>query len=157
MYNRVRSIGIAYEQLYSSESVSEITVSRYIRNLVDILSETYRTDKRVVTTSVNANDVSVDIDTAVLCGMIINELVSNSLKHAFSGRREGKIFVNIRSLENKVVLIIGDNGIGMLAEIDPDLVKSLGLKIVKILVKQLDATIVLDRKSGTVFTIEFPR
>ncbi len=155
IYNRIRSIGIAYDLLDNSKNFSCVELSVYIKNLVNSLSETHLRNGDAVRVSVDVEDITIDIDKAILCGMIINELVSNAFKYAFPRPREGQISVQIHTFGNKYVLTVADNGTGIPEKYDFDVTESLGLKIVRILAKQLDATVAVDRKAGTLFTIQF--
>ncbi len=105
---------------------------------------------------VNVEGVSLGIDQAIPCGLIINELVSNSLKHAF-GDRGGELRIDLRQREQAIALVISDDGVGLPAEVDVKDSTSLGLKLVNILVGQLKGTMRVDTESGTQFTIEFQR
>jgi two-component system, sensor histidine kinase PdtaS len=99
-------------------------------------------------------DLSLNIDTAVPCGLIISELVSNSLKYAFPTEKDGEILVSLKVVDNKYQLIIRDNGIGM-PELDFSKLKSLGLLLVMNLTDQLDGEITINRNHGTEFIINF--
>jgi len=99
-------------------------------------------------------DVHLDINRAIPCGLIVNELVSNSLKHAFPGGREGEIFIKFYlNKQGKIILVVRDNGVGFPEDIDFRRTKSFGMQVVNDLVEQLGATIELDRKYGTTFKI----
>ena len=100
-------------------------------------------------------DVTLDIDTAIPCGLILNELVSNALKHAFPDGRRGELKVSLGLAEGRCQLVVCDNGIGLPAGLDLEQTDSLGLRLVLALVEQLEATIELSQDAGAVFTITF--
>ncbi|HEY9668201.1 MAG TPA: sensor histidine kinase, partial [Coleofasciculaceae cyanobacterium] len=110
------------------------------------------------TLNIEVDDIFLEIDTAIPCGLIINELVSNSLKYAFPNNRKGEIQVKFHANSHQTMtLIVSDNGIGIPAEFDLEDTQSLGLTLVQGLVDQLDGTIHLDRSRGTEFRMTFPR
>ncbi len=155
--NRIRSMALIHETLFQSENLAHIDIQEYITNLVYELIQTYRASDRIAVTT-TVKDVSLDIDTAVSCGLIINELVSNALKHAFPDGREGEVKIVLRSCNNNVELIVSDNGVGIPGDMDVRTTESLGLDLVMTLAeKQLNGEITLDTSEGTTFCITFER
>jgi len=113
-------------------------------------------DPERTTLEIDAEDVELGIDDAIPCGLIVNELVSNSLKYAFPHSQCGKITVRFENGDNEsIVLTVADSGIGLPADLDISATETLGLQLVTILTKQLRGTIELDRERGTKFTIKF--
>jgi PAS domain S-box-containing protein len=155
---RIRSMSLIHEQLYKSKDLARIDFSRYIRELTDNLKRSYGMTSSLVEFNIDVGRVSLGIDMAIPCGLIINELVSNSLKHAFPGGREGEISISLQgratSLPN-FVLTVSDNGIGFPKDLDFRNTESLGLQLVTVLVNQIGGTIELNRDSGTEFKITF--
>lgn len=155
--NRIKSIALIHEKLYQSEDLARIQFTEYIPNLVIHLFSSYKINASAVALKVQVDDIALEIDIAIPCGLIINELVSNALKYAFPADRSGEIRVEFRADPNRMItLTVSDNGIGMPEQFDPIETKSLGLKLVWGLVEQLEGTIALDRHQGTRFTIIFP-
>jgi PAS domain S-box-containing protein len=155
--NRIRSMALIHETLFQSENLAHIDIDEYITNLVYELIQTYRAEDRIAVTA-DVGDVSLDIDAAVSCGLIINELVSNALKHAFPDGREGKIKIVLRSRNGVVELTVSDNGVGIPGDMDVRTTESLGLDLVMTLAeKQLNGEITLDTREGTTFCITFER
>jgi two-component sensor histidine kinase len=153
--NRVKSMALVHETLYQSGDLSRLNFAAYIRNLVALVFRSYRGKSGRITSTVNVSDVSLSIEAAVPCGLIINELVTNALKYAFPGRT-GEIRVEMQEEhEAHVVLIVSDNGVGFPKDLDFRETGSLGLKLVNSLVDQLDGTIGLQNDNGTTFTIIF--
>jgi two-component sensor histidine kinase len=123
---------------------------------VSELQRFYRTDDSSVRVTVDIDDIPLGITEAIPCGLIINELVSNVLKHAFPKGEGGEIMIQLlRKRANHIVLTVSDNGIGFPEHVDFRNSSSLGLTLVNSLVQQLDGSIELDRRGGTTFTITF--
>jgi PAS domain S-box-containing protein len=153
--NRVRSMAVIHEKLYQSKDLALIDFGDYLLNITSWLFRSYHMTERVTCTVV-AQDVSLDIDTAIPCGLIINELVSNALKYAFPDGREGKVNVVFSRCDEGVLsLTVSDDGIGMAPDITLDSSKTLGLRLVGILIRQLGGSVQMDGTNGTTFRIEF--
>lgn len=152
--NRVQVMALVHEQLYRSDNLADINFSEYIQTLVGNLFRSY--DARGVTFSINIENIALAIDIAIPCGLLVNELVSNSLKYAFPEGRTGCICISMTaSDENEYILKIGDNGVGIPADVDWTKTKSLGLQLVRKLTKQLEGEISLARSQGTEFRLTF--
>ena len=153
--DRIRSMALIHEKLYKSESLADIDSREYVTDLTRELMRLYGT-KSDISLKIEVEDVFLDIDTAIPCGLIINELVSNCLKHAFPGGKSGEITVRLRSLDGKTELLVSDNGVGIPEDMNPFEAESLGLRLVTILAEdQLEGDIGLDRSKGTSFYITF--
>lgn len=154
--NRVKSMALIHEKLYRSKDFMNIDFSEYIKNLTSYLSESYKINAEKINIGVHVENVSLSIDKAIPCGLIINELVSNSLKYAFSDERKGHIEINMDSINhNKVRLAVADNGIGLPKNVKLQNAKTLGLRLVGMLTEQLNGTIDLLRDEGTEYKITF--
>ncbi len=164
--DRVKSMALVHEQLYQSEDLARIDFAEYVRNLAADLFRSYRVSSSAITLMVDVDDISLDINTAIPCGLIINELVSNALKHAFPAgeargersKSKGEIRIELCSDEGgRLTLIVGDNGVGLPKDLDFQNTESLGLQLVNMLTYQLEGSIELDRSGGTAFKITFAR
>ena len=145
-----------HEQLYHSSNFTSIEFSEYVNNLVTYLLHSHALNPRLIKLNINVDDVSLDLNTSIPCGLIINELVTNSLKHAFKNGENGKICISLHSIDdNKYVLIVQDNGIGFPEDFDLKNTESLGLQIVNSLVMQLDGTMKVVSDNGVRFEIIF--
>jgi PAS domain S-box-containing protein len=153
--NRVKSMAMIHEKLYLSKDFTHIKFEEYVQRLVSDLFYSYQTTLKNVKFRVEVVDVDLNMETAVPCGLIISELTSNSLKHAFPQEKEGYVNVSLTEDQGKYEMIISDNGIGIPPDLDFDHPKTLGLQLVNNLIKQLDGEIKLDRNHGTKFTITF--
>ncbi len=155
--NRVRSMALVHEHLYQSQDLSRIDLAEYIHNLASNLFQAYQVNARGVKLNLKLAPAFLNIDTAVPCGLIINELVSNSLKYAFKDRNVGEVSIEFnRDSNNLFWLKVGDNGGGFPPDLDYKNSGSLGLRLVCSLVRQLQGNIELMPSSGTVFKISFP-
>ena len=154
--DRIRSMSLIHEKLYQSRDLARIDFDEYTRSLVDSLFHSYRIDTKKITPIIDVEGVSLGVDIAIPCGLIINELVSNSLKHAFpDGKGEVRIALHPTS-ENEIELAVIDNGVGIPGDIDFGTTKTLGLSLVSILAEdQLNGKIRIDRVKGTAFYITF--
>jgi two-component sensor histidine kinase len=148
-------MSLIHEQLYKSKDLAKINFDEYIRNLTVNLSNSYGVDSDGVSFKINAKDVFLSIDKAIPCSLIINELVSNSLKHGFPRGKKGEILIDFPLDNDKLTLIVGDNGVGFPEDLDFRNTESLGLRLVNMLTQQLEGTIELDRRDGTIFKITF--
>ena len=154
--NRVRSMALIHEKLYQSQDLARIDFGEYIGNLSDYLFQSYGVNRETIALKINAKGVLLNIDTAIPCGLIINELVSNSLKHAFNAGVKGEICIDLASNpDHGLVLKVGDNGIGLPEGLDFRNTQSLGLQLVTTLVEQLEGTIDLDGYDGATFRVTF--
>ncbi|NQT26773.1 HAMP domain-containing protein [candidate division KSB1 bacterium] len=165
-HDRVHSMALIHEQLYSSKDFSKINFNEYIRNLTNHLFHIYHQQIQNVDIDIQIKDVHIELNTAIPCGLLINELLSNSLKYAFPDLKKGriKIQLNEESMPPESTqeincryhtLIISDNGIGIPEKVNPETSDSLGLRLVQALTKQLHGQITINRKHGTTYTIKF--
>lgn len=156
-WNRIRIMSMVYEKMYQSENLAKIDFENYTESLVSDLFTTYEIKPTTIELKQNITNVFLDISTAIPCGLIINELVSNSLKYGIPRGEKGKITIDFTTEENEYKLAIGDNGTGFPKYLDFRKVESLGLQLVRLLCKKLKGTIDLDRDSGTLFKIVFKK
>ena len=155
--NRVHSMAMVHEQLHRSRDLSKINFGDYVRTLVAGLFSSYGMTSSTVTPRILIGDAAFPIDTAIPCGLIIQELVSNSLKHAFPGGRQGEIRIALRRVrEEQWQLTVADDGAGLPVEEQKRESSSLGLRLVGILANQLEAAVECVSSRGTEFRITFP-
>jgi PAS domain S-box-containing protein len=153
--HRIKSMALIHEKLYQTRNFSRIDFKEYLNSLISMLSSSYihRGDNISLVTDIQ--DLSLDIDTAITCGLITNELVTNCLKHAFPENRGGVISINLFSEEGKRVLTVRDDGIGLPDKFDLTRTNTLGLKMVTMLTKQLEGTLHVAVNNGTEIRIFF--
>jgi len=154
--NRVRSMSLVHEKLYQSKNLAQINFSSYIKDLVSTLFRSYSININKIKLKFNLQKAVLDVDTAITCGLIINELVSNALKYAFPEDSSGEIQIDFKSInEGKFELLVSDNGIGLPNHFNITNESSLGMRLVKTLVEQVRGKMEFEKKDGTVFKIWF--
>ncbi|MFL0685378.1 MAG: histidine kinase dimerization/phosphoacceptor domain -containing protein [Algoriphagus aquaeductus] len=153
--SRVKTMALIHEKLYQYENLSKINMQEYIQQLSNFLTQTYRSDKDIQIT-INAAEINLDMDMAIPLGLITNELLSNSLKYAFEDRHEGEIIINFsQKVPGSYSLLIKDTGKGLGQNLDIDNTKSLGLKLVKTLTRQINGQLKIIPQPGASFEIYF--
>ncbi len=154
--NRIRSIAVLHEKLYRSKDLGKIGFADYVISLVKDLFHSYGTDTNLINLNVNIENIYLNIETAIPCGIIINELVTNSLKHAFPPGKEGNITIEtFKDKSGKITLIVRDDGIGIPESVDINNIESLGLQLVQYLTNRIKGEIFLNREKGTEIKIIF--
>jgi PAS domain S-box-containing protein len=154
--NRVYSMALVHESLYQSENLSEIDFPAYIGQLASYLVRSYGVDPRRIQISNTIDDLRLTMDNAIPCGLIINELVSNSLKYAFPGDRTGRVDIRMQQDEShQIRLQVSDDGVGLPEGIGFSSTKSLGLRLVRTLADQLGASIEMERGGGARIILTF--
>jgi PAS domain S-box-containing protein len=152
--NRIKSMALIHEKLYQSKELSQVDFPGYIRSLLDSLLLTYTADSRFVTPQLDLSPLFLDISTAIPLALIINELVSNSLEHAFPDGRKGIISIGLKpNGDDDYTLSVADDGVGIRGSLENT--KTLGLQLVNMLTRQIGASIEVLRKKGTEFRITF--
>jgi PAS domain S-box-containing protein len=154
--NRVRSMAIIHEKLYQSKDLARLDFAGYIDDLTTYLFRAYSINPDQIRLEVDVQDVSLTVNSAITCGLIINELVSNSIKYAFPDGRNGLMYLRMSAEEGRVVLYVGDDGVGLPPAVDFRNTRTLGLQLVNSLVEQMGGSIELNRSSGTEFKIILP-
>jgi two-component sensor histidine kinase len=153
---RLQSIALIHEKLYRSEQLASIDFGDYLRDLTANLTSAIGVQAPHVQVRVEAEEIFLDIDRAIPCALLVNELVSNSIKHAFLGGRHGEIRIAITRADSDLEVEVSDTGIGFPADLDFQNVTTLGLQLVMSLTKQLRGTVELVRGEGTIFRIHVP-
>ena len=153
--NRVKSMALIHEGLYKTKDLAKIDYNEYVQTLISRLIISYVADPDSISLNVSIDNIFLGVDVGIPCGLIINELFTNSVKYAFPEGKKGEICISFHSDKNKYTLVYSDNGIGLPEDFDFRNTKTLGLELVNILTQQLGGTIKLDRAKGTVFKIVF--
>lgn len=154
--NRIKSMALIHQTLYESKDFARVDFGLFLDSLVPTLVASYSADPSKIDLSVNAVDVSIPIGAAIPCGLIVNELISNALKHAFPEGRAGKIDVSMTNeASHTVVLSVSDDGVGVSEGFDPARPATLGLQLVWLLADQLGAEITLNRSNPTRVQLRF--
>jgi PAS domain S-box-containing protein len=155
--NRIASIALVHEKIYRSEDFANIDFTQYIRDLTLYLFESYNINESRIKLTIQVDPVNLDLETAIPCGLIVNELVSNSLKYAFPGDREGEVQVIFRQANHlfdethplTFTLIIRDNGIGLPSDFKLKDSKTLGITLIQGLVQQIQGSFEIKSQQGT--------
>ena len=154
--DRVRSMALVHERLYQSESLARVDFAEYARSLLSYLWRAHTGSQAGIRLKLNLQPVSLSVETAVPCGLILNELAANAIKHAFRGRSDGEVTVTLHaSPEGRVRLCVSDNGVGLPSGLDWRQSPSMGLGLVRMLAGQLNGTLEAGLGGGTHFEIAF--
>jgi two-component sensor histidine kinase len=154
--DRVHSIALVHETLYQSGDLAQIEFSEYLSSLVAHLTNSWGSEASGVRISVEASGVRLPVDVAIPCGLIVNELVTNSFKHAFPHTARGTVAVRVSAAqERRIRLVVSDDGVGLPEKVDVAKSGSLGLELVAALARQLRASVQVTRQSGTTFELRF--
>lgn len=155
--NRIKTLALVHEKLYKSQDVEYVDLKEYITSIVYLLSYSYDKEYIEVNYNLNNNDFEkFDIEKAIPCGLIINEILSNAYKYAFPKKIVGEINIELKIKNRKCIMVIVDNGIGMPKKIDVNNSNTLGLELIHALVEQLEGSITITSQKGTKFHLEFP-
>ena len=152
---RVRSMSIAHEKLYGSTNLSSIEIADYIKTLQNHMLQMYRDYETEIEFKNDLDNIYLDIETTVPLGLILSELITNSLKHAFRGRKKGGISIKFKYIDNKYVLEVSDDGVGMSKSDKKDSSGSIGLMVVEMLTRQLNGVLEMNGSDGTSFKLTF--
>ena len=153
--DRIKSMSLIHESLYQSNILSQVNISEYVTNICKNLYHSYLRPEGGIQLDFDMDEVHLNLDTSIPCGLILNELMSNAMKYAFTGLDEGKITVGLRRKEERFVLSVEDNGVGLPDGFVIEESDSLGLQLVSTLVTQIGGELVIHSKEPTKFTIDF--
>jgi len=161
--DRIRCMALVHEKLYQSEDLSEINFKEYVVSLIDYISRSFNKSDTEIITRINIENINLSLDTAISCGLIVNELITNTYKYAFpedwlktkENTFQCEFEISVIGELNRYTLIVKDNGIGVKDNLDINNISSLGLKLVYSLAMQLNGTVELKKHGGTQFIIEF--
>lgn len=153
--DRIKSMALVHENLYRSKDLEKVDFDEYINQIASHLSQSYGDLAGKIDFKVNSENVYLNINTAIPCGMIINELVSNSFKHAFPDGRRGEVCIDLSPEDDGFRLVVSDNGVGIKGDQDISESKTLGFRLIDTLVRQIDGRMSLDTTNGTKFEIHF--
>ena len=154
--SRIKSMALVHEKLYQSEDFAHINVKDYIETLSESIRSAFMTSCKV-TCKVDVDDIYLDIDFLIPCGLLINEILTNAYKHAFCVDDNPELIISMKRADNEnIKLTIADNGKGFPEGFDMDKAQRLGLKLVRILLKQINGELQVESENGVTFTINFP-
>lgn len=154
--DRVRSMALIHETLYGSHNLAQVNFAGYLETRCRHLFQSFGAAAAGITWEPRLDKVVLALDQAVPCGLLVNELVSNALKHAFPAGRSGQVNLELRLHQGQVCLRVGDNGVGLPPALEVQQTSTLGLRLVHLLAQQLKAAVVVERAPGTTFQVTFP-
>lgn len=154
--NRIRSMALIHQTLYQSKAFAKVDFGTFLDSFAPILVSSYAIGTAKIDLLIEAAGILLPVSSAIPCGLIVNELISNALKHAFPDQRSGRIFVDLRTDGAFLLLTVGDDGIGLPDDLDIRTTSSLGLQLVTLLTDQLRGTLTITRSNPTSFAIRFP-
>lgn len=154
--NRVKSMALVHEKLYQSKNLTGINFSEYTQSLTNYLLRAYELNTGYITLELDIEEITLNIDTAIPCGLIINELVSNALKHAFPDKMSGKIKIILHAeFNDSFILSVEDNGVGFPPDWEFSRAKSLGIQLIKVLTNQLKGNVEIEQNAGSKIRVKF--
>lgn len=155
--SRIESISMIHEKLYQAESFSHLKFKDYIEDLVNNICRSHNSAFKKVTMCTDIEDILINLNQAIPCALIFNELLNNAYKHAFINRSKGRIYISIKEENNHATLTVKDNGVGLPPNFELDKSDTLGTQLVSILSKQLQADLRVYNDNGACFIIEFKK
>jgi two-component sensor histidine kinase len=154
--NRIMSMALIHETLYQSSDLGMVNFDVYVHTLADEIFRSYSVSEDRIALQIRADEVMLDTSHAIPCGLILTELLSNCLKHAFPSDRGGEIHIELRSHDSqRLTMIVRDTGVGFPPEVDFRQTETLGLQLVYTLTEQLGGTLELESNGGTTFRLTF--
>jgi PAS domain S-box-containing protein len=153
--NRARAMSLIYEELYNAPDLKKINLNEYIAHLIQDLNNTYHLSDRNIILDILIDPIEIDFNTAIPLGLIINELISNSMKHAFPEGKRGTISIAMHKEDGQYQLMVNDDGVGMPKDFNIDNPTSLGLELVKNLTAQIEGDLEIISKDGTTVLVSF--
>jgi two-component sensor histidine kinase len=153
--DRIHSMSLVYDQLHMDQNLTEISLPEYVNELVNNLINSFSLDAKNISSRVEVDNINVNLDIAIPCGLLVNELVTNSLKHAFPDNRKGIIGISMRKEGSMLKIAVSDNGIGLPENFDISNSPTLGMTLLHTLGAQLGGKVELENNNGTVFHSSF--
>lgn len=153
---RIQTIATIQELLYDSESLSHLNFGENVRQLLNNLRDIYGSEKQI-TVDLQIEDIPMNINQAIPCALMVNEVVTNAYKHAFNNKKEGEIGVSLYEQEKKVVVEVTDNGVGIPDNLIQEDSSTIGMTLINLLKQQLGGDVQFSNKNGTQFKLEFEK
>jgi PAS domain S-box-containing protein len=155
--NRIKSMALIHQTLYESKDFVQVDFSTFLESLAPTLISSYGMDAERVSLVIEAAEVLLPINAAIPCGLVVNELISNALKHAFPAGRRGEIRIELApEPDGRAMLSVSDDGVGIAEDYDLTRTTTLGLQLVALLTDQLGGEIEIQRSNPTRFILRFP-
>jgi two-component sensor histidine kinase len=154
--NRIRSMAMIHQTLYQSKDFAEVDFHAFLQSFVPTLIQSYSVFPDQISLNFHVAELQLPIDAAIPCGLIVNELISNALKHAFPEGRPGKIDIDFSRSQGDVLLSVRDDGVGLPVGFSFENSETLGVQLVSMLAGQLQGNVTIEREGGTEFQVRFP-
>lgn len=154
---RVQSIAMVHEKLYQTEDFSKVDISQYLKELSEVIHKTMRKQERKVKIKLDITPVKLPITKAIPCGLLLNEILTNSFKHAFKGKERGEIKVRLTKVKDELLFVLNDDGVGLPENSEMDINKSMGMTLIRTLAKQLNADFKYRNEPGAYFEFRFEK
>jgi two-component sensor histidine kinase len=155
--SRIQLMAILHDKIYHTSNFNEIYLKEYVESIAENIFKTYNIYNNNIKINIESDNIILSFQKAISCGLILNELLQNSLKHAFPNKMKGNIKIIIKSIKNKIQIIISDDGIGFPKNIEFKNTQTLGLQLIYMLICQLKGEIILSEGKGTTFKISFEK
>jgi PAS domain S-box-containing protein len=155
--DRIRSMALVHESLYQSDNLAMVNFGVYVKKIVDNLVSTYLSSEDRIQIKVCVGDLTLAIDTAIPCGLLVNEFLTNALKYAFPVERKGDVNLSLEKMDSRFVLAVADNGIGLPDNFSIEKQETLGMTLIRNLVNQLQGELLIKNENGVCFQIFFPQ
>ena len=154
---RIHSIALVHEKLYQSEDLSEISFDVYIKELLQVMERSIQKRDKTVKIVSDIDPITLTVNQAIPCGLWLNEIVTNAYKHAFEGRDEGTVKVAFKDLGDELCFLVSDDGVGLPDNVEELMKKSLGMRLIRTLSKQLNGTLTTENDQGSKFELLFKK
>ena len=148
------SMSFIHDLLYQTKDFTNIDFSKYIQNITSNIMNTYTMNKNIHL-KLHTEPILLNLDNAIPCGLIVNELITNAFKYAFPDGRNGEIVLELKLVKDKIILSVADNGVGISKKVNYQTTESLGFQLINSLVSQIDAVLTYESDNGTKFTVSF--
>lgn len=153
--NRVKSMAMVHEKLYQTGNFAELSVAEYLEGLIENIYSSYGVNIDRIKMEINAENIFLDINTAIPCFLLINEVITNCIKHAFPDGRSGTIIIDFKKLNDKHIIRIQDDGIGLPDDFNINQTNTLGMQLITSLTSQLDGELEVTSNNGAEFKVTF--
>ncbi len=151
--NRVKSMALIHQKLYQQNNLTGVNMKEYLNDLVTTIQQTFRDRNTLIQADIVCNNLSLDVDSAIPLGLIINELITNCYKYAFIDKKDGHIIIRLEEEQSQLILEVKDNGSGLPAGFDINSTKSFGMKLIQSLAAKLEASIETKNDNGAIFKL----
>lgn len=155
--SRVQAMSLLHQKLYQTENIQDVAIKPYFTELFESIVRTYKVSDTVITHKIDVANIYLDIQLVIPMGLIVNEMLSNALEHAFDGQATGFVLLDIQEMGDDIRLVVSDNGSGLPYDSIPERSTSLGLELIKSFSEKIDAEMEIKNQNGTTYILTFSR